>query len=151
MRTLIIEDDANKMNALVSFLHSYPHVETSTETSFHSGVHSLLERHFDLVLLDMSMPMYDITAQDTGGRPVPLAGRDILFTMHRKKIQTTVIVVTQYESFEGTSLGQLDDDLRDAFPDIYYGSVYYNTTQDVWKTQLRNILEEKFCLEGDIV
>lgn len=147
MRTLIIEDDANKMNALVAFLHSYPHVETSTETSFHSGVRSLLEHHFDLVLLDMSMPMYDITVQDTGGRPVPLAGRDILFTMRRKKIQTTVIVVTQYESFEGTSLGQLDDDLRDAFPDLYYGSVYYNTTQDLWKTQLRNMLEEKFCWE----
>lgn len=142
MKTLIIEDDANKMEALMSFLQDYSYMEISTQTSFHSGIHSLIEQHYDLVLLDMSMPMYDITVRDNGGRPLPLAGRDILFTISRKKIKTNVIVVTQYESFEGTTLQQLDYDLNNSFPDLYYGAIYYNTTHDSWKDQLRDMLKE---------
>lgn len=147
MRVLIIEDDANKMRALVDFLQDYSISDVISRTSFHSGVQALLEKQFDLVLLDMTMPIYDITVSDTGGRPLPLAGRDILFTIGRKKIKTKAIVVTQYESFEGTSLSQLDRDLRDSFPDQYCGCVYYNTTQNLWKAQLNSLLMEYFRFE----
>ena len=148
MRALIVEDDANKMKALSAFLREYSVVDIVTKMSYHSSILILLKEQFDLVLLDMTIPLYDITPSDTGGRPLPLGGRDILFTISRKKIQTKVIVVTQYESFEGTSLSQLDHDLQNSFANLYCGSVYYNTTQNLWKEQLNKILEEHFKFEG---
>ena len=148
MRVLIVEDDANKMKALSDFLGEYPVVDIVTRMSYHSSILTLLKEPFDLVLLDMTIPLYDITPRDTGGRPLPLGGRDILFTISRKKIQTKVIVVTQYESFEGTSLSQLEHDLRDSFPNLYCGSVYYKTTQNLWKEQLNKILEVHFKFKG---
>lgn len=148
MRALIVEDDANKMKALSDFLREYSVVDIVTKMSYHSSILILLKEPFDLVLLDMTIPLYDITPSDTGGRPLPLGGRDILFTISRKKIQTKVIVVTQYESFEGTSLSQLDHDLQNSFSNLYCGSVYYNTTQNLWKEQLNKILEEHFKFEG---
>ncbi len=112
--------------------------------SFHSGMKAIYEESYDLLLLDMSMPMYDVTVRDTGGRPLPLAGRDILFKMYRSKIHAKVIVITQYEDFEGISLNQLNYDLQHDFPTLYCGSVYYNTTHDTWKDDLMTILNTLF-------
>lgn len=112
--------------------------------SFHSGMKSIYEESYDLLLLDMSMPMYDVTVRDTGGRPLPLAGRDILFKMRRSNIHTKVIVITQYEDFEGIPLTQLNSDLQIDFPTLYWGSVYYNTTHDTWKEELTTIMNSLF-------
>lgn len=142
MNVLIIEDDANKLKAIKEFLSHYKNISCIYKMSFHSGLSELYNFTYDLLLLDMSMPMYDITVQDTGGRPLPLAGRDILFKMRRKHITTKAIVITQYEDFEGISLSKLDDDLHKNFPSIYIGAVYYNTTHDHWKTQLSTLLKD---------
>ena len=109
--------------------------------SYHSGMRALLENSYDFLLLDMSMPMYDVTTQDTGGRPLPLAGRDILYKMRWKHVKTKVIVITQYEEFEGIPLAQLDSDLQSEFSEVYLGSVYYNTTHAGWKERLCSILD----------
>jgi CheY-like chemotaxis protein len=108
---------------------------------------AIMSNEFDLLLLDMSMPVYDVTAHDTGGRPLPLAGRDILFQLKRKRNLLKAIVVTQYEDFNGVSLQKLDLTLREEFPLNYLGYVYYNITQDNWRrnleTMLQNIIREE--------
>lgn len=142
MRILIVEDDVNKLNAVSAFLDRYRNISYQYESSYHSGMRRLLANKYDLLLLDMSMPVYDVTAQETGGRPLALAGRDILFQLRRRKSQLKAIIVTQYEDFDGLSLSELDYDLSREFPINYLGYVYYNTTQDSWKEKLGKFLSQ---------
>ena len=97
-----------------------------------------------MLLLDMSMPVYDATAQETGGRPLALAGRDILFQIRRRKSSLRVIIVTQYESFDGLSLSSLKDNLKKEFPNNYLESVYYSITQDAWQEELETLLRNYY-------
>ena len=118
----------------------YAHIRR--EASYHSGMKALLQSHFDLLLLDMTLPNFDDSGYDSGGRPLPMAGRDILFTMNRKKIKCRTVVITQYESFDEMSLEDLDKGLKEKFSDIYAGYVQYNATQDGWKTMLKSLICE---------
>ena len=144
MKVLIIEDDINKMQAITNFLWEHSAIKCTCKMSYHSGMQAILKERFDILLLDMSMPVYDITTQDAGGgRPLALAGRDILFQLRRRQIGMQVIVITQYENFGGFSLDELDHELQEEFPQQYIGYVYYNTTQEGWKEKLSALLEIK--------
>lgn len=142
MRLIIIEDDSNKLKAILSHLQKYKDIEISTYASYQSGLRAILLNKFDLLLLDMSMPAYDT------GRPLPLAGRDILFLLKRKKITLKTIIITQYENFDGTSLNSLHINLNDEFPNNYLGYVYYNVTQDSWKQTLDSFFLKVNCKEN---
>ena len=148
MRILIIEDDPNKLGAITKFLSQYPKVQYFTQTAFQSGFRAILSDVYDLLLLDMSMPVFDSTGGHNGGRSLPLAGRDILFQMRRKKIKLRTIIVTQYENFGGVSLGSLHQNLCEEFPDNYIGYVYYNVTQDKWRHELDELLRTQ-GIEGE--
>ena len=143
MKVLVIEDDINKWKAISEFLSTCDDIEFFRQSSYHSGMQALMKDKYDLLLLDMSIPIYDVTARETGGRPLALAGRDILFQLRRRKILLQTIVVTQYEDFDGLSLHALDQELQKEFPQLYTGFVYYNITQDEWKEKLAAILDIK--------
>ena len=136
MKILIIEDDNNKLNAISDTLDTCDGLEIEHQKSYHSGIKALLNNYYDLLLLDMSMPAYDAMDREAGGRPLPLAGRDILFQLRRRKIQIRVIVVTQFEDFDGLSLSELDKELASEFQGIYEGYVFYSIMQDGWREQL---------------
>src|SRR5690349_16359984 len=100
MRILIIEDDPIKLNALKSFVSDFSDkIYIDAKVSYQSGLYVLLKERYDLVLLDMQLPNYDIKSGEDGYKPRPVAGRDILRELKRKGIQTKVLIVTQYEGF----------------------------------------------------
>lgn len=136
MKVIIIEDDPNKLKAVTSHLKKNGDIDLVTYSSFQSGLRGILSSSFDLLLLDMSVPAYD------SGRPLPLAGRDILFLLKRKKIHLRTIILTQYEDFDGISLANLHANLKQEFPENYLDYVYYNVTQDSWRDKLDSIILE---------
>ncbi|MBD5457192.1 MAG: hypothetical protein HDR27_01305 [Lachnospiraceae bacterium] len=140
MKVMIIEDDNNKLKAISDFLDQRSGIEHCYAQTWHSGVVALCSSNFDLLLLDMSIPCYNGTPQDEG-RLLPLGGRDMLFYLRRNKISIPVIIITQYESFGGTNLKELDLEFQTEFPQHYIGYVYYNITQDKWKDDLVAFLD----------
>ncbi len=149
MNVLIIEDDVNKLKAIVDFLSDYnSSMERTCRSSYQSGMRTLLNEKFDLLLLDMSMPIYDVANRKTGGRLLALAGRNILFQLRRRNILLPVIIITQYEDFDGLSSADLDRELQREFPQLYRGFVYYGITQDSWKERLSTMLQT-ICAERD--
>lgn len=149
MNVLIIEDDVNKLKAIVEFLSNYNRsMECTCKSSYQSGMRTLLNEKFDLLLLDMSMPIYDVANRKTGGRLLPLAGRNILFQLRHRNILVPVIIITQYEDFDGLSSADLDRELQKEFSQLYQGFVYYSITQDSWKERLATMLQT-ICAEGD--
>lgn len=148
MNVLIIEDDVNKLKAIADFISNYnSNMECICKSSYQSGMRTLLDEKFDLLLLDMSMPIYDVANQKTGGRLLALAGRNILFQLRRRNILVPVIIITQYEDFDGLSSADLDCELQREFPQLYLGFVYYSITQDSWKEKLATMLQTR-CAGG---
>ena len=62
MKILIVEDDENKLNNLKDFINEYYLNEVNIDIchSFQSGLESILINKYDLLLLDMSLPNFDL-------------------------------------------------------------------------------------------
>lgn len=153
MRLLIVEDDENKRTQLTAFISvRFPEADISTARSFQSGLRQIVTGSFDLIILDMSMPTFDVGVDEDGGRPQVYAGREILRQMDRRKIVVPVVIVTQFETFgEGDAsltLQQLAAQLKIAHPHTYFGAVYYNAAYEDWKEELAKKLEA--VVQGDL-
>jgi len=141
MNVLIVEDDQNKLRQLVDFIKSvYPNWRISERRSYQSGLKAVLDNVYDVLILDMSMPTYDISPIEPGGRPRHFAGREIMSQMSRKNVDTPTIIVTQFETFgegeEKTSLTELKKLLEASGDNKYRGTIYYSAGRDTWKKEL---------------
>jgi CheY-like chemotaxis protein len=144
MKILIIEDDQNKIKQISEYVKTImPDNKICEKRSYQSGLKEIQNGNYDVVLLDMSMPTFDISPQETGGRPRQFAGKEILMQMKRKKLKTSVIVVTQFERFgenNGITLSQLKEELKGIYEGVYVGTVYYNAALNNWKEELKDML-----------
>lgn len=142
MNILLAEDDSHKGEQLRGFLKALlPTAAVSEARSFKSTVRALRRRSFDAVVLDMSMPVFDITDDEDGGRHDPYAGREVLAEMERFGVRCPVIVVTQFDRFgsaeRGMTLAELDAELAAAYPANYRGYVFFDTISETWREALR--------------
>ncbi len=141
MKILIVEDDEDKRRQVIDFLRELtPGAVLEEARSLRSGLNAILKGGQDLVILDMTMPTFDITAEEDGGRPQAYAGRELLRHMKRRGIRTPAIVLTQFDRFgEGPNLltlEQLDQALRAEHFEHYLGAVSYSVTDEGWKATL---------------
>ena len=142
MRILLVEDDDNKRVQISQFVQDVvPNVELVISRSLQSGIRQIRSQKMDLVLLDMTLPTYDVGPAESGGSTHAFGGREFLKELRRFKLSVPVIVVTQFETFgsgpEATTLKALDNDLKKDFPGIYSGSVYYHAAIESSKERLR--------------
>ena len=87
VRILIIEDDKNKSSQVIERLNSqYSNLTFSEKRSFQQGVKSLRNSSFDLLLLDMTLPTFDIDTNSGGGKIRNFAGMEILEEMLQREI-----------------------------------------------------------------
>lgn len=145
-RILIVEDNHLKLEKIKSFLSSeFTSIELEEKTSYNSASKeiALNYKKYDLILLDMSMQTYDISTEESGGEPEPLAGKNILKQIYLREIPTKVLVVTMYENFiDGTKISQLDDELKHDYPDNYCGYIFFSHTNLEWATDLKNLINK---------
>jgi len=141
MKILVVEDDEHKFRQVAEVLaQRLPQAQVIEAQSYRSGLGAAMAQHPDLVVLDMSLPTYDIGAGESGGRPKTFGGRFILRELRRKGIQCKVIVVTQFPRFgegdESMTLAELDHELRAEFGAMYAGTIYYHPSQSDWRDEL---------------
>lgn len=147
MRILLIEDEAPKRDNILSLLQIMDLTSDLVEArSVGSAIRALRTGAFDLAILDMSLPTFDIGGGESGGRPQGFGGVEVLRYMERFKLSTPVIVVTAYPAFsEGSQeidLKSLTAKLQDDHPTIFKGIVFYNSMFSEWKDELRSKIEE---------
>lgn len=149
-RLLVVEDDDSKLRALVDFLSETcgrEVVEIHEAKSHSSATRSVEEGGFDLAILDMSLPSFDL-AKDTqgGGPPLGFGGRELLRLLEAEAPCTKAIVVTQYPAFSETehgeraSFSELKQQLKEEFGDQFLGMVYYEGKQGTWRNELKCLL-----------
>lgn len=146
MRILLVEDDEIKRRRIVELVTSaVPTAEIREARSRQSGMRALSDGTWALVILDMSMPVYDIAGDEDGGSTLPYGGRDLLRQMERRKIDAPVVVVTQFDTFgEGSdemSLDEVNSDLKERHGASYLGAIYYHPAYDSWRDDLRRVVE----------
>jgi len=146
MKILLIEDDQHKAKQIIDYLID-KFVDSSVEIrkSYQSGLKELLANSYDLVLLDMQLPNFDIKSGEDGYKFRKLAGIDILRELTRKKIACKVIVVTQFETFgEGEfylELKDLKQILKQDFKSLYIDTVFYSPDKSLWQTELFQLIK----------
>lgn len=154
MKILFIEDDDEKRKKINDFLNdTFENLSITDKKSYNSGLLELsLKKNFELVLMDMSMPNFDISLNDPeGGTPESFAGRNLLEQMKFRNISFPTIVITQFDSFgeysDKLSLNELKEELENKFSPTYIGTVYYHSSESNWKNDLKNKI---LTILGDI-
>lgn len=143
MQILLIEDNSNKLKQIKRVLTEiYPESNIEEAYSFNSGVRKVYENKWNLIILDMSLPTYDITHTESGGDKKPVAGKNIMKRMLNRKIIVPVVIITQFETFDDDriSLNPLNAEFQDGFKEIWKGTVFYGN--DDWSIDLKEILDK---------
>lgn len=148
MRILLVEDEEFKRSAISQELSDRlgAALDLVQCGSLRGGLKEVSSGAlFDLVLLDMSMPGFEISSEVASlEEPESFAGKELMAQMTLREIFIPVVVVTQYRAFAKGTI-DLDDLTRQCeaeFPLIFRRSIYYNTVVESWKRDLFEVLQE---------
>lgn len=142
-KILIIEDEKIKIEKLKSLLN---HDSLTFKESFQSGMLALKNesKDYDLLILDMTIPLWEKGNNDLGGNYEQFGGEKILREMKRKRIKLPTILFTMFDIFptkDGSiSFNRIDEVFSKDFSDFYIGAVLYNGSDDSWKNNLRALI-----------
>lgn len=141
LKILLIEDDENKKNDIVDYLNdAYPEqVDLDIAMSYNTGVRMASKGNYGLMLVDMTLPKFD---KDKGlnERTLHNGGEVLIGYLLDLGIEIKSIVITQYDNFKDESLSTIDARLKVDCSDSYLGAVKYNSSEDGWKVELNNYI-----------
>lgn len=143
MKILLVEDYAVKAEYVKEFMQKeFPQMEIVHKESYNSASREIFTNHhqYCLILLDMTMSTFDVSIDEDGGNPEPIAGCNILDGMFLRGIKTKVIVVTMYRSFDDLSLSDLHNNLLEQYPENYAGQVSFAIDRTDWQKELKNLI-----------
>lgn len=147
MKILLVEDDNHKAEQVADYLKAeINELNLVIAKSFHSGMLALEKADFNIILLDMSMPTYDVDIGDVFNRHRNYAGEDFLYEMQNLNIMIDTIIITQYDVIgEGKNqmdAKQLNNRYKDEFSDFYRGLIRYDSSITRWKDELLTKIKE---------
>ena len=143
---LIVEDEEPK------FVHIRKLVEKIITTvsithvkSVSSAVDCLEDSLPNLLILDMSLPTFDITEEESGGRPQGFGGIEVLREMLIEKWFCPTIVITGYSAFQRdgvqrVTLDELSEELMTEFSSFLKGVLHFNSSFSEWQGELKTVI-----------
>lgn len=152
MKILYVEDEESKIKQVIKCIkENFPEYLVEVKNSYTSAIIALNEVKYDLVLLDMSLPLYDndFFDEDEINEFETFAGIDILEEMKRVNNFTNVIVITAFDILgnDGYSvtLEQLNEKMIDNYAPFYKGIIYYNILSLEWSSILKDYIKKLSC------
>lgn len=145
IHVLLVEDEAPKRDKIVSYLNGLDlQLSIRTANSVNSALDELDKRLPDILLLDMSLPTFDISERESGGRPQGFGGIEVLRFMSFSELLCPTIVITGYDAFlreagKTVDLVELRSELEAEFPKILRDVLQYDSSYDTWKTSLKKL------------
>lgn len=147
MKILFIEDEIVKQKDILKYLNEeLLQKDIEVANSLMGGMLALGKCDFDMVLLDMSLPLYDLNGEDEGINEFEaFGGIEILDEIERKELSVKVLVVTAFDVIEDDTkkihLGQLDKQMRENYSNIYVGCIHYDQSSLEWKAELKKYVK----------
>ena len=150
LNILLVEDEDPKRSHIHKFLKKrFLNVHVVEARSVTSTFDEIEKSKFDLLLLDMSLPTFDVGQGETGGRPQGFGGLEILRYLEMEGEKIDSLVLTGYEAFPDDTgkiidLQTLRQRLMNEFPRVVRGVVHYNSSLDDWKQKLELAVKAVF-------
>lgn len=146
-KVLIVEDIETKRLSMMRLIESVlGPVEVHSSTSVKSAIRLLGEHVYSLILLDMSLPTFDLSKAEGGGTPRPRGGMELFAHIDGAGIEVPVIVVSAYGALEERgSLIPLDEismRLEKDYPALFRGSVLFDSVYTVWADELSKLVRK---------
>lgn len=143
MRTLFVEDNPKKREHLTAFYEAeFSQDITREATALISGLRLAREFQPQLIILDMTLPNYSV--EDSKGVPselLPFAGKEFVMRVNRMGFQTSIIIVSMFETFgiapRLITLSSLDEELKQKYPRVYIRAVHYSPSEADWKIAIK--------------
>lgn len=156
MSILLIEDDEFKATDIVKVLQErWPNAHIDRAKSVTSALRAIMAKPFSLIVLDMSLPTFDLTGPGGGGSAQGQGGLEVLRLSSRLSTQSTapIIVVTQYPDIEiegpAIAVGAATKSLRHRFHLDVRACLLYEFDGDSWREPLRHCLSNIDIEEGE--
>ena len=130
MKVLIIDDSDYKVDHLSPVVHEVlPDATLEVARAFKTGLLRAIHSRPDLILLDISLPTFEVVSGEPGGRTRRFGGREILRELTAAGHRCKVIVVTQFDHFGDGNQSVLREDLmeelKDEFQSMFVAGIYY--------------------------
>ncbi|WP_151820205.1 response regulator [Acinetobacter soli] len=154
MKVLIVEDELSKKENIINLLcEKFNDIQLVTAMSVRSAKAELKkDLEFDCIILDMSLPTFDIGKEEFGGRPQGFGGKEVIRQVIREKKNIPILVVTAYEAFSNPNstdennkditLDELTLQLETYSSSLKIEVIKYNTLMDDWKAKVLSFMEE---------
>lgn len=147
---MVVEDDEPKQRSIISFLTEIVRddIEIVSAESLTSAIGVLSSQNVVFVVIDMSIPTFDlIKDRRGGGQPQGFGGADILRFIHSETETAKSVVLTQYEEFvlrrgeERKDPRGLEEALKSELDERFFGVIHYAGQHGAWRQSLKEILE----------
>jgi len=141
MKILVIEDGTSK---LLSLSQALAHYSFDVAKSVNSGKKMIRAKKYELLIIDMNLPTFDLDAGE-GGRIQSDGGSTLIryATIHSPKSKT--ILFTQYDNLdlngETITLDHINLELKEQYPSSYVGCVLFQSESDKWVSEIINMVE----------
>lgn len=151
---LVVEDEQPKYLHIKNYLEELcANAIFEQCKSVSSALNKLEDELPDLLILDMSLPTFDISEFEKGGRPQGFGGIEILRSMLLEKHQCPTIIITGYPAFindsgETVDLEELSKELLSNFNPFLKGTLHFNSTFSEWRVKLKKLLIKEGLIEN---
>ncbi len=146
MKILLIEDNEHKRKKINDFINNLNlDINIDLACSYTTGLNKAKTETYDLLILDMSMPTFDKTPNESGGRFRTFGGKEIIRQLKRKRKEVAFCIVSSYPKFsednnQTFSLEDIGKMLEEVSPEYYIGTIFYNTREIKWREDLEKII-----------
>lgn len=143
---LVIEDDEFKATDILRLVREViDDAMVNRAASVTSALRAITSGKFDLVIMDMSLPTFDLSGPGGGGSPQGQGGVEILRLARRLGTLSPFVVVTQYPDIDingdNVPLEQAAKRLSDRFGLCVQACLPYEFDSDDWQDDFRASLE----------
>jgi CheY-like chemotaxis protein len=98
---LLIEDDEFKATEVgKKVTDCFPDLRVERALSVTSALQAITREMFSIIILDMSLPTFELSGPGGGGSPQGQSGLEVLRLARHLSIRTPFIIVTQYPDIE---------------------------------------------------
>lgn len=147
MNALLIEDDEFKAADIAKVLSEHsPPLVVQRAMSVSAALKAITSESFGLIVLDMSLPTFELSGPGGGGSPQSQGGLEVLRLATRLENQSSFIIVTQYPDIEINGreipLTSAPRMLRSRFGLKIKTCILYEFDRDAWRSPFRESLSE---------
>jgi CheY-like chemotaxis protein len=144
-KILIAEDNNFKKQKILQHLQAVHNDLVVDETySFTTTWKTIVKNQYDLIILDMSLPTFDITGLENGGDFRTLGGKELAKKMKRRNIETPFVIVTHYKNFSDNintyTFESLRSELLTEYPNTCLEFIYFSSNSSEWRNQLDKVI-----------